>query len=427
MRIAGRLPLLLALACALSSPGGLTAGETRDLLRNPGEGAEITASAWLTAVPDQGCFPIRLSARNDAPAARQWQVTATAQSGYRDVTLASQTALRADARSASLREFMIPVTAGRQGNAPSVTLAVTGPASDGSSASWNSGRWGDRTEFVAMAESLAVLGWGPLEKWLEKPPAPTPSRNLAGCKVTPAGAPTDWRGYSGLGSLWITLEDWDASGGEPINEAEFYGRECFIGLDLSSKFDITASVLMFPPATPAEQWVVIPRFWIPGDTARKKETDDRVPYLTWARQGYVRLTDGNAVDYTAVKQAIADDAKRFKVREVAYDPWNATHLALQLQDEGCNVIEYQQSMRAMSEPTKELEKLVRQRRIRHGGNPVLRWMASHVSVIRDSSENMKPTKKNPNERIDGIVAMIMALGRASLVTKPEPEVQLVII
>jgi phage terminase large subunit-like protein len=110
----------------------------------------------------------------------------------------------------------------------------------------------------------------------------------------------------------------------------------------------------------------------------------------------------------------------FQVKEIAYDPWNATHIALRLQDEGAAMVEFRQGFRSMSAPTRELEKLIVSRKLAHGGNPVTRWMAANVAVAQDPAGNLKPAKDKSTERIDGIVALIMALGRAMLPQEPTP-------
>ena len=135
------------------------------------------------------------------------------------------------------------------------------------------------------------------------------------------------------------------------------------------------------------------------------------PTILWTRQGFIEATPGNVVDYGAIEQRILADAALFQVREIAYDPWNATHIALRLQDEGATMIEFRQGFRSMAAPTRELEKLIVSRRLAHGGNPVTRWMAANVAVAQDPAGNLKPAKDKSTERIDGIVATIMAIGR----------------
>ncbi len=210
---------------------------------------------------------------------------------------------------------------------------------------------------------------------------------------------------------FLQMEAWDRCAGA-VSEQALLGRFCYSGLDLSSKIDLTAHVLIFPPAGDDACWRVLPRFWLPRETAVKRERESRIPYATWARQGFLTLTEGNVVDYDHVKASILQDAKRFILQEIAYDPWNATQIALQLQSDGATMVEFRQGYASMSEPTKELEKLVVQGRLAHGGHPLLRWMAGNVAVETDPAGNYKPSKRKSTEKIDGIVALIMGLGRA---------------
>lgn len=218
---------------------------------------------------------------------------------------------------------------------------------------------------------------------------------------------------------WLSLEQWDACGGAPIDEDELAGRECYAGLDLSSTTDVSALVLAFSDEDEGEGVTLLPRFWVPAENARRRERRDRVPYETWARQGLIEMTPGNVVDYGVIRRRTGELGARFRINEIAIDPWNATQVALELQDDGFEVVTFGQGYRDMTAPTKEFEKLVLSGRLRHGGHPVLRWMASTISVETDAAGNLKPSKKKSTDRIDGIVAAIMALGRAMLGARGE--------
>ncbi len=211
---------------------------------------------------------------------------------------------------------------------------------------------------------------------------------------------------------WLSLEAWDACDSATVDESELEGRTCFAGLDLSATTDLSALVLVFPDGDGSI--TLLARFWVPMDNAVKRERRDRVPYRTWGRQGFIEMTPGNVIDYDRIRAHITDLSERFDIREIAVDRWNATQLTTQLQGDGHTVIAFGQGFKDMSAPTKELEKLVISAKLRHGGPPVLRWMASHVSVETDAAGNLKPSKKKSTERIDGLVAAIMAIGRASI-------------
>ena len=209
----------------------------------------------------------------------------------------------------------------------------------------------------------------------------------------------------------IPMEKWDSCAGI-VNYNDLKGRACFMGLDLSTTSDITAGVYVFPGGD--APWDVFCRFWIPKDNAELRQTRDRVPYLTWAKDGLVTLTDGDDVDQRFVRHQINEDAKHFHINQIAFDPFNAAKISGELQDEdGFNLIQYRQGMLSMAGPTKELLRMIRGQQINHGGNPVLRWMASNVTGREDHLENMMPDKKKSFEKIDGVVSLIMAIGLAT--------------
>jgi phage terminase large subunit-like protein len=210
-------------------------------------------------------------------------------------------------------------------------------------------------------------------------------------------------------SRWISSELWDSCDGV-VDQSRLQGRTCYAGLDLSSTTDITALVLLFPGSDGT--YDVLPYFWIPSENIGKRERKDRVPYAEWTRQGYVYTTPGNVVDYDFIRAKIKELSERFRIAEVVIDRWNATHLSTQLMGDGFTVVPWGQGFSSQSTPTKELMNLLLAGRVRHGGNPVLRWMASNVAVEEDAAGNLKPSRRRSSERIDGIVALINAMGRS---------------
>jgi phage terminase large subunit-like protein len=144
-----------------------------------------------------------------------------------------------------------------------------------------------------------------------------------------------------------------------------------------------------------------------------------MPYDVWARGGFLILTPGNVIDYDFIRKQINDLAERFQIAELGYDPWNATQLATQLQGDGLTVVPVRQGFASLNAPSKELEKLVVGKLIRHGGNPVARWCASNVAAAMDPAGNIKPDKARSTEKIDAIVALIIALSRSMLYSKLE--------
>jgi len=212
----------------------------------------------------------------------------------------------------------------------------------------------------------------------------------------------------------IDMAAWDACNG-PVDLEQLRGKTCFGGLDLSTTTDVLgvparagrwslvpAEPLLRARGQPQEARRARPRALRPVDPARLHRGDA-----------------GQCRGYGAIEQRILADSALFQVREIAYDPWNATHIALRLQDEGATMVEFRQGFRSMAAPTRELEKLIVSKKLAHGGNPVTRWMAANVAVAQDPAGNLKPAKDKSTERIDGIVATIMAIGRA-MVAQDEP-------
>lgn len=215
---------------------------------------------------------------------------------------------------------------------------------------------------------------------------------------------------------WLNMNDWLAC---PSERVPFEGRRCFGGLDLSSTRDFTALVLVFPPDAQVPIWSVLPTFWIPE--ARVRDTtlgQFRRQLEGWDRDGWIRTTPGNVVDYDFIRAELSVQGQLYQVQEIGYDPYNATQLVVQLAADGFNMVVMRQGVQTLHAPCKELERLITARQINPGASPVLRWMASNVSVVRDSNGNMKPNRENSRLKIDGIVATIMALGRA-IATDPD--------
>lgn len=209
---------------------------------------------------------------------------------------------------------------------------------------------------------------------------------------------------------WIAEHVYD-KGNQPVKIEELYGRDCFAGLDLSSTSDITALVLVFPPRNEEENYIILPYFWLPKDTLALRCRRDHVLYDVWERQGYLQTTEGNVVHYGFIERFIEDLSTKFHIREIAYDRWNATQMVQNLEDMGLTVVPFGQGYKDMSPPSKELYKLMMERKVNHGGHPVLKWMSQNVVMRQDPAGNIKPDKEKSVEKIDGIVALIMALDR----------------
>jgi phage terminase large subunit-like protein len=196
------------------------------------------------------------------------------------------------------------------------------------------------------------------------------------------------------------------------------GREAFGGLDLATTYDTTCFCLLFP-LDDGTFWAE-PHFWIPEENMRDRVKRDRVPYDVWAKAGKLHLTPGNVTDFDQVRADIVALSKKYNIRQVAIDRWNAHQITTQLQGEGLNVLGFGQGYGSMSSPTAALEAAVVGGKLLHGGHPVLSWQASNVAVQSDHQGNKKPSKAKSTERIDGIVALIMALGIHATSTAPAP-------
>lgn len=200
-------------------------------------------------------------------------------------------------------------------------------------------------------------------------------------------------------------------GNESIEAASLEGRDCYAGLDLSSTGDITALVLIFPPRDENEKYVLLPYFWIPEETIPRRVKANSVPYDIWEKQGYIMSTEGNVIHYDFIEKFIMYLSEKYHILEIAVDRWNATQMIQNLEGEGFTIVPFGQGFSSMSAPTKEFYRLLMEGRIIHGGNPVLRWMAGNVVIDTDPAGNIKVTKAKSKEKIDGIVAAIMALDR----------------
>lgn len=215
-------------------------------------------------------------------------------------------------------------------------------------------------------------------------------------------------------SRWIDPDKWAACGLVVVDEEELIGRECCGALDLSSTIDLSGWALVFPPISEGEPYKVLIRLFCPKDNIPVRSKRDRVPYEVWVREGLLTPTPGAAIDYGFIRQRIKEDAAKFLIKEIAYDRWGASKLRQELEEDGHTMIEFGQGFASMSAPTKELERLVLSTMLAHGNNPALAWMAANVVIRTDPAGNIKPDKEKSIEKIDGIVAVIMALARALL-------------
>jgi phage terminase large subunit-like protein len=211
----------------------------------------------------------------------------------------------------------------------------------------------------------------------------------------------------------IDLRVWDASGGIVVEE-KLRGRVCVAGLDLSTTRDLTAFILVFPPIDDREHgnYDVVSRLWIPEENVDERSRRDGVDYRAWEKEGALRFTPGNAIDFETIEKQILDDARQFAIQRIAFDPKFAWQMGQRLDKAGLPMLQFLQGFQTMGPPWLDLMALIRQRRFNHGGNPVLRQMADVVTVEEDSNGLRKPSKRRSTQRIDGIVAATMAVDLA---------------
>ena len=205
---------------------------------------------------------------------------------------------------------------------------------------------------------------------------------------------------------FLMLDQWRACKGDKKPEI-LKGKRCFGGLDLASTSDLCSLALYFP-----DEKACLSFNWVPELTAKGRREKNKIGYLKWAGEGFLELTEGNVADYDHLRNRINEIGAIYNIEEIAIDRWNSTQLQIQLMGDGFDVVPFGQGFASMTAPTKELERMVRSGELIHFGNPVLDWCASNVAVEIDSAGNLKPSKKKSTEKIDAIVSLVMAIGRA---------------
>lgn len=214
-------------------------------------------------------------------------------------------------------------------------------------------------------------------------------------------------------SAWMDMQAWEA-GEINVDRSDFEGQPCYIGLDVGAKNDVTAKVLLFPVG---KSFVVFADFYLP-EAAVEKSTNSQ--YRGWVEEGWITQSGGAMTDLARIEEDIRDDLSRFDVKGIAYDPWNALQLATNLGNDGAPMVEYRNTVQNFSDPMKSLEALVQDKRVNHDGNPVLRWMMGNVVAKLDAKDNIFPRKERYENKIDGVVALIMALGISNTSEEANP-------
>lgn len=211
---------------------------------------------------------------------------------------------------------------------------------------------------------------------------------------------------------WMDMKAWDACADESLDESDFDGEPCWLGLDLASTSDITAKVKIFQRKIDgSSHYYLFGDYWLPR-TAIERGVNSQ--YQGWEYLGYLHVCEGPVTDFAEIRDSILEDCGRYSVQSVAYDPFQAVQLSKELSDDGVPMVLCKQTVANLSDPMKQFQALVLDHRLHFNGDPVLTWMVSNVVCHVDVKENIYPRKDAPENKIDGVVAGIMALSRALL-------------
>lgn len=236
---------------------------------------------------------------------------------------------------------------------------------------------------------------------------------------------------------WLSLEGWRAGqrhqrsdGSTRSTEAwlaELKGQPCWLGVDLSSKIDLASVSALFPPKDARKHYCAYVMCFTPEDTLADRARRDRAPYLEYVKLGHLKTCPGNRLDQDLLRDHVLELRRQFDVQMVGFDPWNAGTIEKDLADEGFQVVEVPQTLREMSQPSKEFEADVLDGLVDANGNPLLELMVANVVVQVDGKDNIYPTKKKSRGRIDGVIATVIARKVAGVETKPEPTFQMFVL
>jgi phage terminase large subunit-like protein len=208
-------------------------------------------------------------------------------------------------------------------------------------------------------------------------------------------------------SGWISDDEWQNSAGE-IDHDDLRGRRCFAGLDLAAVEDVTAFVMVFPMDDGSVK--VVPKLWVSQAAVERRRPQKGGSYDAFVSSGELTVTDGNSTDYEVIRDYILECAEVYDLQSIAFDRWNSNSLVQQLTESGIAMDPFGQGFMSMSAPIKNAEVLVKKKKLHHGGHKMLRWMVANVVTKKDDAENVKFSKAKAGDKIDGVVAMIMALG-----------------
>lgn len=208
---------------------------------------------------------------------------------------------------------------------------------------------------------------------------------------------------------WLKWEVWRGCA-LTYDRTKLAGKKCKVGIDLAKVSDISAVAYYFPTQKGLDKPHVLMKFYCPRDNVSVRVERDKLPYNVWVKEGWIVETPGNTTDFDFIEWDILVSSKQFQIEQIAVDRTFAGEIVNHLMAAGLEIIDFGQGFMSMGSPTAELERLLTAKEIYHNGNPVLDWMSSNVVIRKDPAGNMKPDKDNSPEKIDGIVALIMAIG-----------------
>jgi len=219
---------------------------------------------------------------------------------------------------------------------------------------------------------------------------------------------------------WMNMQDWDECGDPTLSIDDFAGEDCICALDLSSKTDIAARVALFTKNIDNKpHYYIFGKYYLPFDTIEKQGND---MYAGWVEDDLLTSTPGNVIDFDYIEEDLRAISSTYQITEVPFDPFQATQLSTRMLAEGFNMIEMRPTTLNFSEPMKEVEALTLERRLHHTGCPIMTWMISNVVCHTDNKDNIYPRKERVENKIDGVISLIMALGRSITVAPPKKSV-----
>jgi phage terminase large subunit-like protein len=224
--------------------------------------------------------------------------------------------------------------------------------------------------------------------------------------------------WGGARAPWMPMYLWDLCAEPELTEAEFAGAECFGILDLASKDDIAVWARIYAKRVKVRDkydwhYWSFANYYIPEALLHDKDNPNQAAYLKWHKQGFITATEGDEIDFDVIQDDVVARKTEVRLKEVVYDAWRATQLAQYLKKKGVKCVELPQQVKFLSSPMKETLSAVKARRFHHDGNPVTKWMVSNVTCKTDAKDNIYPRKERPQLKIDGGVAIIMGMARAS--------------